>query len=666
MAGITNGMGEGKEGGVGAGRRLNRFWTVVVCAFVVAGLLLAINYIFNLRLLGFLQFPNAYLYSLIGVFTSLVFVLYPVSAKRSRDKVPWYDILLFLTTFSISTYFCTQAWNILHKGWELDAPVFAGVASFILCFLILEALRRSSGLVITILASFFFCYPAFADKMPGILQGSSFSLWSTGVYHTLGNSGIIGLVMQVFGDKVLVFVFFGAVLQYTGCGKFFLDLAFSFCGSQKGGPAKVAVIASGLFGSMSGDPISNVIVTGSVTIPAMKKGGYDPSFAGAVEAVASTGGTIMPPVMGATAFIMAGILNISYLQVCVAAAIPAILYYLGAFLQVHSYAEFHGLKGIPRSEIPSLIKTLREGWPYIFGIALLVFLLYLRREGQSPLGASAALLIIAMARKKTRLRFKDWVSLMVYSGTLLSSLGTLLAGLGFVIGTMDMTGLGISFSHEVIVLAGDNIPLLLVMGALASFILGTGITVSACYIFLAIVLAPALIRGGLNTIAAHMFVLYWGMASFITPPVALSAMTAAKLSGSTLMKTGMASCRLGMLVYLIPFFIAIEPALVLQGPLEGLPWVLATLLLGVILLAGALEKYVIGLGRLEEPHLRVLAGVSGLLLCIPGPRTDAIGFFLLLLLLLLMWVSRRRAKFILAKNNDGSSADDTEKGGDLA
>lgn len=663
---MTNGMGEGKEGEGGADRRLGRFWTVVVCAFVVAGLLLAVNFIFNLRLLGFLQFPNAYLYSLIAIFTSLVFVLYPVSAKRSRDKVPWYDIFLFLLTFSISAYFCTQAWNILHKGWELDPPVYAGAASFILCFLVLEALRRSSGLVISILASFFFFYPTFANQMPGIFQGSAFSLWSTGVYHGLGNSGILGLIMQIFGDKVLAFVFFGAVLQYTGCGKFFLDLAFAFCGSQKGGPAKVAVISSGLFGSMSGDPVSNVITTGSVTIPAMKKAGYEPSFAGAVEAVASTGGTIMPPVMGAVAFIMAGILNISYLQVCLAATIPAIFYYLGAYLQVHCYAEFHGLKGLDRSEIPRLIKTLREGWPYILGIILLVFLLYLRREGQSPLGAAAALLIIAIVRKKTRLRFKDWVSLLVYSGTLLSALGTLLSGLGFIVGSMDMTGLGVSFSHEVIVLAGDNIPLLLVTGALASFILGTGMTVSACYIFLAIVLAPALIRGGLNPIAAHMFVLYWGMASFITPPVALSAMAGAKLAGSTLMKTGLALMRLGILVYLLPFFIAVNPALVLEGPLEELPWVLATLLLGIILMAGALEKYLIGLGTLKEPHYRLLAGASGLLLCIPGYRTDAIGFCLLLLLLLLVWLSRRRAKFVLAKNNDGSSADATKKGGDLA
>jgi len=618
-------------------RTLSRHWWVIFIAFTVGGVGLAINQIFLLYPL----MDNGYLYWLLALFLSSVFIIIPATKKSPRDRIPWYDVLAFALTAGFSIYLSINAYNIFHCGWTFVAPVTISISSLCLCLLALEAVRRAGGSILFAFATFFFCYPLFAIYMPGVLQGTSPEFWITIRYHALSTDSLLGLPMRVVGTLVIGFMIFGVAMVATGGGKFFLDFAFALLGTRRGGPAKVAIFSSGLFGSLSGSVISNVITTGSMTIPAMRKAGYPNHYAGAIEACASTGGCLMPPVMGTTAFIMASMLGISYWSVAIAAVIPALLYYLGLFMQVDAYAGRVGLKGLQKSDVPSVITTLKEGWPYIFAFCLLIFFLYMRREGQAPFFTTAALLAIAMMRKSTRLDLRGWIKFIEDVGKVLTELVAILAAVGFIMGAFSMTGLGSSLAREIVFMAGGNVILLLLFGATASYILGMGMTVSACYIFLAIVLAPGLVAVGINLMAAHLFVLYWGVVSYITPPVALGSYTAAGLAKSPPMKTGFTSMRLGLIIYLVPFFFVFSPALVLQGtPLETIH-VFATCAIGVTMLAGGLAGFLVGFGQLSI-YLRLLVFSSGFLLAMPGWQTDLAGIGLLVVLIVLQLMMKRR------------------------
>jgi TRAP transporter 4TM/12TM fusion protein len=623
-------------------RTLSFFWQVIIAILTVAGLILAINQLFVLRFFGPVEFLMAYMYALFACFLSAVFLIFPATKRASRTKVPWYDVLLFSLTVAISVYLVIRTYDILHKGWELIPPLHIGILAIVLCPLVLEALRRTGGRALFIVATLFALYPTIADHMPGLLRGAQFSLWNTAVFHALSSSSIVGILTRVFAQLVIGFLFFGVVLVAAGGGGAFMKLAIALLGTYKGGPAKVAIFASAIFGSISGSAVSNVISTGSFTIPTMKKAGYPNHVAAAIEACSSTGGVIMPPIMGAAAFVMASFLDMSYFAVITAAAIPAILYYLGLYLQVHSYAETHNLEGMPSSQIPPLKEALIEALPYVLGIIALVYFLYMGLEGRAPFAASAVLLVLAMVRKRTRLHLKDFFELLQETARSMAMLLGMVAGIGFIVGCMSVTGLGFSFSSEIVSLAGGSIPLLVILGAITSFILGTGMTVTACYIFLAILMAPALITAGLNPLAVHLFVLYWGMASYITPPVALAAVTAAGIADADAFKTGLQSMRLGIVIYVIPFFFVAQPALVLQTPLPEVIMPLFTCILGVVLIAGSLEGYLIKYGRLS-PYTRVPIGISGLLLAFPGLHTNIAGACLFILSLGVSLAKRRIA-----------------------
>ena len=380
--------------------------------------------------------------------------------------------------------------------------------------------------------------------------------------------------MLVFG-----FLLFGNALVYTGGGQFFINLAFALLGHVRGGPAKVAIFSSGLFGSMSGGPITNVLTTGALTIPAMKRIGIRAKTAGAIEACASTGGTMMPPIMGATAFVMADFLQVSYVDVALAAVVPSMLYYLGLFMQIDAYAEQNDLKGLDKSELPTLWSVIKDGWYYIFAFALLVFLLVVWwREAQAPFYATVVLLVVNQFNKKHRLNWESFKTYLYSAGGFLAELGGLLAAVGLVVGALQATGMTGSITNILVNLAGDAPIVLLLMGAVTSFILGMGMTVTAAYIFLALILAPALIKVGINPMAVHMFVLYWGMLSFITPPVALAAFAASSVAKCQPMETGFEAMRIGTVIYFIPFFFVFNPALLLQGSFVEVTVVCATAL----------------------------------------------------------------------------------------
>jgi TRAP transporter 4TM/12TM fusion protein len=396
-----------------------------------------------------------------------------------------------------------------------------------------------------------------------------------------------------------------------------------------------------------------------MTIPTMKRTGFKASYAGAIEACASTGAVLAPPVMGATAFVIAQFLNVSYAEVALAAVIPAALYYLGLFTQVDAYAARNGLKGLPRQELPSLWGTLKEGWYYVFVVALLiVMLLHFKRESHAPFYATALLLVLNQLFSKTsRWTFRTIADFLELNGRTFVELAAILAGCGLLIGAFSMTGVVSSLANDLLRIAGENVFLLLVMCAVTSLILGLGLTTTACYIFLAILVAPALEKLGLNRMAVHMFIFYWGMLSAITPPVAIASFAAAGIAGAPPMKTGWESMMVGSIIYFIPFFFVLNPALVLQGaspflPALGLALLIAT---GTVFICGGIQGYQSGIGDIRragilEWPLRLLLVLGGFVLATPGggivPLSEfqmiGLGLAILLPTLALAWLLVRR------------------------
>ena len=375
----------------------------------------------------------------------------------------------------------------------------------------------------------------------------------------------------------------------------------------------MAIFSSGLMGSMSGSVVTNVLTTGQLTIPAMKKVGVPAETAGGVEACASTGGVLLPPIMGSTAFVMATFLEVPYYQIALAAALPAFLYFGGLFLQIDATAARDGLTGVDRAELPSALKVLKDGWHYLGAFALLVFLLlFMQREAVAPYIATAALLLLNQLTPAHRWKLAQLGDYLVATGRLLVELLAILAGVGLIVGALSVTGLSGTLVNDLLFIAGDSTWLLLGMGALTSFVLGIGMTVTAAYIFLAVILAPALVAGGLDAIGVHLFILYWGMLSFITPPVALGAFAAASIAGANPIRTGLAAMKLGSIIYFIPFIFVLDNSLLLKGSFLDISLGLLRAGLGIWLVIAGLQGYLQGVGSIRSLPLRILISTAGL------------------------------------------------------
>jgi TRAP transporter 4TM/12TM fusion protein len=612
-------------------RRLSAGWLAVLITFSMAGTLLAINQLFNIRfLVGYTLLENRYLYLLLALFFSLTFLIFPATRRSPRDRVPWYDVVLFLAAAVVPLYFSWHGLRIIQEAWDFRGPTTAVVAGGILWLLVLEGARRAGGHALFTLLVVISLYPIYAGHLPGPIAGLSMSLPDAIRYQTMSVEAILGIPMRVFATLIVGFIIFGSALQATGGGRFFIDLSMAILGAVRGGPAKVAIVASGLFGSMSGSVVSNVLSTGAVTIPTMKRTGFRPEVAAAVEATASTGGTLMPPIMGAVAFVMASILGVPYLVVAIAAFIPSMLFYMSLFFQLDAYAARNQLQGLPWVEVPSFWRTLKTGWFYLGAFALLVFLLVaMRREAHAPFYATAALIGLAMIRPQTRFTARTFVAFLAEVGRTLSELVTILAAVGLIIGALAVTGVAGTFASDVIRLAGGSILLLLLLGAVACFILGMGMTATAAYVFLAVVMAPALVQQGLNPIAVHLFILYWAMLSFITPPVAIGAYAAASVAQCNPMRAGFEAMRFGAVKYALPFFFVYNPVLVAQGTVGQILVVTLAATLGVGLIAYALQGYLLGLGVLSDSvagyATRAVLIVSGFMLTAPEGVTDMVG-----------------------------------------
>ncbi len=571
---------------------------------------------------------TSYYYIIIGLLLSLVFLIYPMR-KADSLRVPFYDWGLFFLTIATAGYLAWNGERIIQEGWDIIAPTDATIIAGIVCLLCLEGVRRAGGFILFAVCIFFFFYPMFAEYMPGFLWGPPSAVDEFVRQHAMGTESIIGVPMRAVTNLLIGFLVFGSALVVTGGGDFFLAFATALLGKTRGGPAKVAIISSGFFGSLSGSVISNVVTTGKITIPTMKRVGYPPAYAGAVEACASTGGALMPPVMGAVAFLMAENLNMPYADIIIAAAVPAILFYLALLLQVDNYAARVGLKGQPAHEIPKLWPTFVSGWHYLFSLAALIYMLIgLRIEVFAPYFATLILIVTSiltnMIRRERSFGWREMIELIVDAGKTIVNIVGILVGIGMIIGALSLTGVGPAFSSELLRFAEGSVWLLLILGAVTSFVLGMGMTVSACYIFLAVVMGGAMVDGGLNPVAGHLFILYWGMMSYITPPVAVAAVAAATIAGSPAMETGIRAMRLGGILFILPFLFALNPTLILVGETWSIIHDVTTALIAVWMLASAFEGWLYGIGRIVLP-LRVVLGVAALGTLHPNEYTDLIG-----------------------------------------
>jgi len=600
-------------------------WLVVVMGAL--GIYLAMNQVFNWQFFGLLLIiDTSFFYVMLGVFLSMVFLVYSVDGS-TRGRVSMIDWLLFAAAIFCSGFMAYNGERIIQEGWDLLAPTDATIIAGVICLLALEAVRRTGGWILFSVVLFFFLYPLFAEYMPGFMWGPESAVQEFVRQHALGTESIIGLPMRVVTSLLIGFLLFGSALVVTGGGDFFMAFATALLGKTRGGPAKVSIVSSGFFGSLSGSVISNVVTTGQLTIPTMKRIGYPATYAGAVEACASTGGALMPPVMGAVAFIMAEFLNVPYSTVVLAALVPAILFYLALLLQADNYAARNGLKGQPAEEIPNLWEVLKAGWFYLFSLAMLIYMLIgMRIESFAPYYATGVLLVSCAIFRKGEDRFglKKLIELIVDATKNIVNIVGILVGIGMIVGSLSYTGVGPAFSGELLQFAGDNIFLLLILGAITSFILGMGMTVSACYIFLALVMGQAMVDSGLNPIAGHLFILYWGMMSYITPPVAVAAVAAATVAGSHPMRTGVMAMRLGIILFILPFLFVLNPTLILHGTPLDIVHDVTTAVIAVWLIASALEGWLYWVGRVNW-ELRIPMLAAGAVLLFPGTYSDLIG-----------------------------------------
>jgi TRAP transporter 4TM/12TM fusion protein len=614
------------DGEAAPAREVRGVATVAVRLMTVALLVLGTNQTFGISSsLGFTILENQYLYAILALAIPMVFLLFPGGRMVAGNGPGVLDWALCVIAFIALGYFFLNAYNIVLGGWEMVPPMAAVVMGTVLWGLMLEAGRRTGGAILGAIVLFFSCYPLFADIMPGPISAFASPFKYVAAYHAMSLESILGIPLKAFATLVFGFVIFGAALEHTGAGRFFINLAFALLGHVRGGPAKVAIVSSGLMGSLSGSVVTNVLTTGVMTIPAMRRAGMNGTTAAGIETCASTGGVLMPPVMGAAAFIMADFLQLPYSSIAIAAAIPALLYFFGLFVQIDARAARDKLRGLDADELPDLMTTLKEGWHHVFAFVMLtVMLLVMQQEQYAPFYATVVLLVVNQIVSKTdRWGRKELLAFTDSLARLFATLAATLGAVGMIVGGLSQTGLAATLVNDLLKIAGGSPYLLLIMGAITSLILGTGMTATACYIFLAVMLAPALVQVGLDPLAVHLYIFYWGMLSFITPPVALGAFAAASVAKTPPMRTGFEAMKIGSVIYFIPFMFVFDPALITHGTWMDILTSTALALFGVWIFASTMQGYVAGFGRLFADSLfgwltRIPVLIGAVLIALPG------------------------------------------------
>ncbi|MFQ5802748.1 MAG: TRAP transporter permease [Candidatus Methylomirabilales bacterium] len=570
------------EGAVGSGQRL------LLSAIPATGGL----YLLDIHLLlGVVILREQYLALLLSLTLGAVFLSVPGSRSAPRNVLPWYDLVFSFLGLAVGLYLVVFYPELIYTLGELRPErIMLGALAVLL---VVEASRRLLGWVMVALVLLFLFYARYADLIPGPLSAKAVT-WErlfTSVY--IGNDALLGIPLSVIGTIVLAFILFGRGLLAVGGDRFLVDFSLATMGRFRGGPAKIAVLASSLFGTMSGSAVANVASTGVVTIPLMKNTGYRAHVAGAIEAAASNGGQLMPPIMGAAAFVMAEFLAKPYREIVMAALIPAILYYTALFIQVDLEAAKHGLKGLPRHQLPPLRPLLAGAWVLLIPLAVVVYALFIMNLNPGKAGMAGALSTFALAlfRPRGRAVLRRFHILLEETGRVLLEVLVIGAVAGVVIGLIMFSGLGFLFSLAVTQLAGGQLfPVLLLMAA-AAIVLGMGMGTVAVYVLLAALMGPALIQLGILPLAAHLFIFYFGMLSLITPPICVASYTAAAIAGAHPMGTGFQAMRLGIVAYIVPFLFVFSPTLLLIGSPGDVLLAVATAFGGTALLGVAFASY---------------------------------------------------------------------------
>ncbi len=582
-------------------------------------------------------YKEQYLSLVLTLLLISTFLIVPATKRASREKLPWYDAVLVVLGILTGGYVVLFYAEIIPTlGYLVTHRIILGAIMILLVF---EAARRLVGWPIVSIGIILILYAPYAYLLPGVFNARMIP-WGRVLSNLYISPGaLFGIPLGVVGTIVFSFIFFGRLLFSVGGGRFLSELALALMGRYRGGPAKVAIVASSLFGSLSGSASANVAMTGIITIPLMKKIGYKPHVAGAIEAVASTGGLIMPPIMAATAFIMAEFLDVPYPTVAISAFIPALLYYFAVFTQVHLEAVKEDLKGLPREDIPSLKTVIKQGWFYFIPALVLLYCLFIlyMQPSTSALYAVATTALVSLFKKETRkiVIGKAWTILQDTTRGLLE-VGIICAIAGLVIGSISLTGLGLSLSDALVTLSGGNVLVLLSLAAAGAIILGMGMPVTATYIMLVILIAPALIELGIEPLAAHLFIMYFGVMSFLTPPVAIAAYVAASIARSEPLQTGFTGVRLGIIAYVVPFVFALSPSLILLGSTGKILLTVTTALFGTLFLSVAFVGYLFN--KLSAwKRIWFAAGAFGLI----APKLIGCYIGLLLIVPLFLWELRK-------------------------
>ena len=617
--------------------------------WVVAGIALAAS-LFHLYTAAFGLLSAMYQRGVHWMFMgSLIFLIYPVSKSRPKNKIDIWDwVLAALMAGGCLNILLNWDAIAMREGMPIASDIYIGTMMIIL---VIEAGRRSMGWPLPIVAIIATIYALFGPYFPGVLAHGGFPLEELAPFQYLRTDGIFGVPLGVSASFIFLFVLFGAILSVTGAGQFFIDLSLALTGRSQGGPGKAAVVASGLMGTVSGSSVANAVTTGAFTIPLMKKAGYTSNFAGAVVAASSTGGQVMPPVMGAAAFIMAQFLGISYWDIVVAAALPATLYFISIIAMVHFRAGKRGIQSLTEETAPKVGKVLKEGWHLLLPIITLVIFLALGYSAVKAVFWSIVLMVGVswMGKPQYRMTPKRLLDALIAGGMGAVEVAAACACSGLVIGVIGITGIGLAFSSFVINLSQGILPLALFLTMIGSIILGMGVPTTAQYIITSTLAAPALYQMGVPLMSAHLFCLYFGVLADVTPPVALATYAAAGIAKSNPMKTGFTALVTAMAGFLVPYMFVYNPHLLFQGNIFGILLSFITALMAIIGLSAAVQGYYIApLSILERLALLAVP----FLLIVPNLTTDILALALLVGVYLFQKLK--------AKKNSSSAPDSTQ------
>ena len=604
--------------------------------------------VFGLFCIGMTLFskdmPEVRLTLFVGCIIIIGFLTYPASKHHVKvNYLPWYDVVLMVIGASCFFYFAINAMTLVRLSTRIETVhVIIGVVGILV---LMELCRRCVGLPILCVAGVLIVY-AFVNQLSyaGAVNGATlYDALKTIIYKLFyTTSGVIGTPINVCYTYIVLFIIFGAFLERTGIANFFISFANRIAGWSSGGPAKVAVISSALCGMVSGSSVGNTVTTGSFTIPMMKKTGYKPEFAGAVEAAASTGGQIMPPIMGAAAFLMAEYMKLPYAQVAVKAILPAILYFTGIFIAVHLEAKKLGLKGVPREELPKFKNLVKKIYLLIPLVALVYMIIAGYTMAFSAIVATVLSIAVSMVNKENRMTPSRFVDALENGGKNTLSVAVACAMAGIIAGVVTMTGLGQIFITAIVGVAGDTLIIALFLTMLCCILLGMGVPTTANYVIMATTCAPILINGmGMNVIAANMFVFYFGIVADITPPVALAAYAGAAIAKGNPMKTGVNATKLAIGAFIVPYIFCMNPAMLLiDVSALSIIQIVITSFLGIFGVAAAINGHLL---RRMHPITRIAAAAGGLLMMDPTLITDIIGLVLLGGVFAWQYFSRKKA-----------------------